>query len=37
MGNKEMREILGVDRATIDTVAKVVNKALNKSKKPNKS
>jgi hypothetical protein len=36
MGNKEIREILGVDRGSVDAVAKVVNKALKKSKKPQK-
>jgi DNA-binding transcriptional regulator LsrR (DeoR family) len=34
MGNKEIREILGVDRANVDAVAKAVNKALKKFKKP---
>jgi hypothetical protein len=33
MGNKEMREILGGDQASIDAVAKVVNKALKKVQK----
>lgn len=33
MPNKEMREILGVERADIDAVAKVINKALSKQKK----
>jgi transcriptional regulator len=36
MGNKEIREILGVDRANVDAVAKAVNKALKKFKKPKK-
>ena len=30
MANKEMREILGVDQAEIDAVAKLVNKAIKK-------
>jgi len=34
MGNKEIREILGVDRANVDAVAKAVKKALKKFKKP---
>lgn len=33
MGNKEMREILGVDQTEIGTIAKLVNKALKKNEK----
>lgn len=28
MSNKDMREVLGIDQADIDAVAKIVNKAL---------
>ncbi|QQR82713.1 hypothetical protein IPJ70_01195 [Candidatus Campbellbacteria bacterium] len=30
MGNKEMREILGIDQADVDAVAKIVNKTIRK-------